>query len=62
MKVGPKYLTDFSNWADVSFIVFGYFNIYTLIFSEEMLKYYSKVVFVITTFLSIFKTFKTMKS
>ena len=62
MKVGPKYLTDVSNWADVSFIVFGYFNIYTLIFSEEMLKFYSKVVFVITTFLSIFKTFKTMKS
>jgi len=62
MKVGPKYLTDSGNWGDVSFIVFGYFNIYTLIFSEEMLKFYSKVVFVITTFLSISKTFKTMKS
>lgn len=47
---------------DVLFIVFGYANIYTLIFAEEMLKFYSKVIFVLTTFLSIGKTFKTMKS
>ena len=62
MKVGPDYLTDTSNWLDVFFIIFGYANIYTLLFAEEMLKFYSKVIFVLTTFLSIAKTFKTMKS
>ena len=62
MKIGPKYLIDIGNWLDVFFIIFGYANIYTLIFAEEMLKFYSKVIFVLTTFLSIGKTFKTMKS
>ena len=47
MKVGPKYLTDLGNWAEFSFIVFCYFNIYTLIFSEEIFKFYSKVVFLL---------------
>jgi len=62
MKVGPDYLADLGNWVDVLFIFFGYANIYTLFFAEEMLKFYSKVIFVLTTFLSIAKTFKTMKS
>lgn len=51
-----------SNYIDVGYIVIGFVNIFSLLYTEGKLSFNSEIIFIVTIFLTVAKKFRTMKS